>query len=347
MRSEPSPNKQNDPRKHHYVPVFYQLGFTELDGLFWVYDRRARTYKRLHPRVVCCEKDLYSIRPENAAADRRVESLFLSHVDGIGSRAFSRIQVGKTPTRDVAEAISLFTALQFVRLPSVGKVVAAMHERSADELMRISFASVERATQVLERYARETGTALNTSPESMVEAVRGKHVQAVATEMPFLHNMLEQVVPIGKMIMELGWEMLVAPLETSFITCDSPVVIVPRKGEKVVGFKVPGAAKYFPLSRQLCLRLGDPIPSFLYRNVDDETVRTINQNVAANSERFIMGPARVQLEDIVSSSGSTDADASPRFTFETVEADADSSLQKMTFHARRSFYPTDGSMHGP
>jgi hypothetical protein len=323
------------------------MHFTDSGALLWVYDRNARTYKRLHPRVVCSEKDLYSIRPENAARDRRVETLFLSQVDGMGASAFSQIQVGKTPTREVAEAISFFTALQFVRLPSVGKAVSAMHEKSADELMRISFANVERATQVLERYARETGKSLSASPESMVEAVQGKHVKAVATEMPFLHNMLEQVVPLGKVIMELGWEILVASSQTGFITCDSPVVIVPRKGDRDAGFKVPGAAKYFPLTRQLCLRLGDPIPSFLYRNVDNEAVRIINQNIAANSERFIMGPTQVQLEDIVSSSGSVDVDPSPRFTVATVEADRDSSLQKMTFHARRCFYPKDGSLHGP
>jgi hypothetical protein len=31
--------KSGDPRKHHYVPVFYQEGFANDAGLLWVYDR--------------------------------------------------------------------------------------------------------------------------------------------------------------------------------------------------------------------------------------------------------------------------------------------------------------------
>jgi hypothetical protein len=38
-------------RKHHFVPVFYQKGFADRDGLLWVYDRKLRTFKRLHPSI--------------------------------------------------------------------------------------------------------------------------------------------------------------------------------------------------------------------------------------------------------------------------------------------------------
>ena len=57
----------------------------------------------------------------------------------------------------------------------------------------------------------------------------------------------------------------------------------------------------------------------------------INFNIAANSERFIMGPDKAQLVSVVLKSESVEEDTTPRFTVEAVEQDADSSLQKMTF----------------
>ena len=38
---------ENPPKKHHYVPVFYQRYFTNDKGLLWVYDRKLKTYNAL------------------------------------------------------------------------------------------------------------------------------------------------------------------------------------------------------------------------------------------------------------------------------------------------------------
>jgi uncharacterized protein DUF4238 len=140
---------------------------------------------------------------------------------------------------------------------------------------------------------------------------------------------------------------LVASDETGFIISDCPVVVVPPKGSDQVGFLVPGSAKYFPLSRHLCLRLGEPGTSRKHRRMDKEAVRIVNQNIAANSERFIMGPPRVQLENIVSRSGSAKMESTPRFTLATVESDEDGALQKLSAQPRRYFYPKNGAPCAP
>jgi hypothetical protein len=41
----------SEPRKHHYIPVFYQTHFTNPEGMLWVYDRLLHTYKELSPKV--------------------------------------------------------------------------------------------------------------------------------------------------------------------------------------------------------------------------------------------------------------------------------------------------------
>jgi hypothetical protein len=337
--------KAKDPRKHHYVPVFYQSNFTK-DGLLWVYDRKRETYKQLHPRIICFEKDLYAVKPENRPPDMQVESKILRLVDSLGSRGIRDFLVGR-PNNEAEYAVAFFMAFQWCRVPAMSRDIRTTYAQLIEELSRITFANVDRAKAIMERHERDTGQALQVTPESMVEAVQGKQFQIVATETAFLTNMMDQAMSLTKVLVGLDWEVLVACEETGFIISDCPVVVVPPKGSDQVGFLVPGSAKYLPLSRHLCLRLGEPGKSRKHRKIDKEVVRIVNQNVAANSERFIMGPSRVQLENIVSRSGSATIESTPRFTVETVESDEDSALQKISSQPRRYFYPKNGAPSAP
>ena len=144
-----------------------------------------------------------------------------------------------------------------------------------------------------------------------------------------------------------AWEILEAADGTGFIFCDCPVVVVPPKCSEQVGFAVPGSAKYFPLSRRLCVRLGEPGRKRSFRKLSKEEVRIVNHNIAANSERFIMSASKAQLENIVERSGCADMENTPRFICETVEADDDGALQKLSAQPRRYFYPKNGSLQAP
>ena len=181
------------------------------------------------------------------------------------------------------------------------------------------------------------------SAESMVEAVRSGSIEAVATEVGFLRHIFSQAESLSHVIEGLHWQILMAPSGTGFVICDSPVVVVPPRGSSSVGFLVPGVITYFPLSRVRCLRLVYGDRSISYRKISKETLQIINYNIAANSDRFIMGPDKAQLVSIVSRSESDREEAKPRFTVETVEQGDDGSLQKLTFQPRRYFYINGGA----
>ncbi len=334
------------PRKHHYVPVFYQSNFINDGGLLWVYDRKTGAYKELHPRVICFEKDLYAVTPENKPWDMQVESKVLGVVDSLGVKGIRAFQIGR-PNSEAEQAVALFMAFQWLRVPSISRDVRATYATAMEELSRITFANVERANSVMDKYARETGEQINVTPESMVEAVQGKHLTFVATEVSFLTNMMEQAVDLAKLLTHLDWEVLVASEDTGFVICDCPVVIVPPKGSDQVGFLVTGSANYLPLSRHLCLRLGEPGRTRKHRRVDKESVRIVNLNIAANSERFIIGPSRVQVENVVSRSGCEEMESTPRMIMETVESDEDGALQKLSMQPRRYFYRKNGAQSAP
>ena len=112
-------------------------------------------------------------------------------------------------------------------------------------------------------------------------------------------------------------------------------------GPNTIGLGIPGSVKYFPLTRKLCLRMGDPDYEFSYVNSSKEDVRVINQNIAVNSERFIMGAEKAQLEHVIARSGTSQQCPVPRVVVEAVETDMDSAVYQLSFwpHGRKFFYP--------
>jgi hypothetical protein len=279
-------------------------------GLLWVYDRKQKTYKELHPLVICFERDFYAVKPEDEPRHARIETEVLRWVDALGFQGIRDFRIGR-PNRDADQEVAFFIAFQWTRVPAFSRDVRITYAKGIEELARISFANVERAKTIMENYARDTGEAIKLTPESMVEWVREKRFQITATETAFFTQMVEQAVSLKDVLLHLDWELLIAAKDTGFIICDCPVVVVPPNGSNEVGFLVPGSTKYFPLSRRLCLRLGDLGTKRSVRRIGKEDVRIINHNLAANSERFIMGPSRVQLESIVSRSGCAEMEAIP------------------------------------
>jgi Protein of unknown function (DUF4238) len=301
-----------EPRKRHYVPVFYQKHFSNSKELLWVYDRREKTHKELHPLSVCFQSDMYTLKSKDAPWDRRVESKVLSFVDGMGSRAIRDLLSGNSSS-EVIHTIAYFTGVQFYRLPWFARDISAAYVSGAEEMMRLMAVDAGRMQSIMDRYARKTGEPINVSAESMVEAIRGNQIGVVATERPFLTHIFSQAESLTKLIETLNWQILEAPRESGFVICDNPVTVVPSVASKHMGFLVPGTVAYYPLARQHCLRLSG-VRSSARRRVSKEKVQIIIFNIAANSERFIMGPDKAQLMSVVTRSGSIELDSKPRHT---------------------------------
>lgn len=327
----------SEARKHHYVSVFYQQNFVNPKGLLWVYDRRLKRCKELHPRSVCFEKEFYTLKRTDAPWERRVETECFNLIDGMASSAIREV-LSHSPTRETIRGVAYFMAVQMHRTPTFARTISKMYESSAEEVMRLITVNVGRTQSVLDRYSRETGKSMNVSAESLVKAVREHRIRPVATEVPFLRHIFTQAEDISKIIEQLDWQVLIAPQNAGFITCDNPAAVVPPEGCTTVGLLVPSTVTYFPLGRQYCLRLSGSDHSFGYRKIRKETAQLINRNIATNSERFVMGPEKAQLMSTIKHSGSVEEDSRPHFTVETLNADDHGSFQQLTHHPTRYFY---------
>jgi hypothetical protein len=337
----------NEPRTHHYVPVVYQKRFANEGGLLWVYDRVKRLFDERHPNVICCENDLYAVKPESAPKDQRLESVALAQVDGdcaTGIRTLISPLCGLPSSHYVSSLISYFVGLQYSRLPSMREFVTTMWERGTEEMMRLTAVNEGRMQSVINQYERDTGDKITVSAKTMVESINRGGVKVVVSETPFLKYVFKTATLVADTIIRASWEVIRAPTGAGFVLCDTPVAVVPAQGVRQVGFLVPGTVTYVPLSRGACLRVSNPrrYQRLRYRDVTNETVSLINQNIAANSVRFIMGPEKQDLEIVVALSRCEAPYATPRVTFQRQAQSDTGSFETATVNPRNYFYLPDG-----
>lgn len=331
---------RNGPRRHHYVAQFHQKHFADNDGRLWVYDRRERRYRKIHPLNICCEKELYTIDPEGRR-NRYVEQEWLSRVDGDAASALRQFETGVLLDDEWKESFSVFMAQQITRGPAFRNLTFDNFRLMREQFLRIGLTDVVRARQLLENYrgATRDPAAERVTAEQLVEDVAQGRVPVTVGNESFLIQMVRQVESLARWIVGFDWEVVQSPAETGFILSDYPFVLVPPSGRPdAFGLGFPGTTKYFPLTRRLCLRMKDPGYAFSYRRVDKHAVRIINQNLAVNSERFIMGPSREQLEHVVSRSGTQAMPVLPRTMSHVVETDRDRGLIGFTFWPNRIYF---------
>jgi hypothetical protein len=335
----------NEPRKHHYVPVVHQKRFVNEQGLLWVYDRVKKSFAERHPSVICCEKDLYAVKPQDAPKDQRLESVALAQADGdcaLGIRTLISPLTG-LPGHYVRSLVATFVGLQYSRLPSMREYVTTVWERGVKETMRLTAVNEGRMQSVIDSYERDTGDKVEVSAKTMVDVIQRDGLKIEVNEMPFLRYVFRMAQIIADSVMGVSWQVLRAPAETGFVLCDAPVVVVPPQGVRQVGFEVPGTIIYVPLGREACLRMSRPkLYRLQYRDVDRHVVELINQNIAANSDRFIMGAAKQQIEATVALSRCEAPYATPRATFQRRAQNDDGSVDLGTMSPRNYFYLPDG-----
>jgi hypothetical protein len=330
---------KGEPRQHHYVPVFYQKHFADAEGLVWVYDRKSKVYKHLHPKVVCSANDFYTIFSKDGGQIRTVESEFMAPLDQIASVALNKIAAGQWSSPEIVEAVSGLIGVQRTRTPSFRRAVSALIGANLEQYIRIGFSDVERARQLIANYEKGTGEKMGPIAEELVEVVRSGGISVEATETGFLSLMTGAARDLAEVVNRVRWCVLEAPAKTGFITCDDPFVTVPPPSNKDngVGIALPGSKSYFPLTRRFCLEV-EPLPHTVTgRKTGAHGTRLINKNIAANSDRFILGPDESQLRAIVNSSGSAEMD-SDRMDVDVPQSDSNSASVRIQARRRRYFY---------
>ena len=126
-----------DPRRHHYVPQFYQRRFAGADGRLWVWDKAADRVFQTTPGSIAVESDFYRLHEfERLGRDPFIMEKQLSEMDGQMSliteqwlgwlRAIEPRQSIEIPPPN-RNIVSRFMAVQFLRTADTRDILSAIH----------------------------------------------------------------------------------------------------------------------------------------------------------------------------------------------------------------------------
>ena len=334
----PKPSLANPPRRHHYVPQFYMKKFAGSDEYLSMYDRQTGKYASVHPKNICYVNDLYTTL-ENGQPNADMEKVWFEKIDGDAARSIRNFEDGRAPDDEQRASFAVFMGQQVMRNPDARKMATDSRQQVMDEMVRFWRKDPAILDAAIARYAESGKPVMGMNAESFLADLDNGKFRIAITEAPFIQQLVRSAKFLGEELFYLDWEILKAPESGGFITCDYPFLLIPSAGNPTeFGLRHPGTIKYFPITRSLCLRMGDAGGKFRYRDASRYEVRVINQNVAVNSERFILGRDRDHLQVIISRSGTGTVDAVPRHSLLRLPQSDLETVFGVQFWPRRNFY---------
>ncbi|MDD2901780.1 MAG: DUF4238 domain-containing protein [Syntrophales bacterium] len=289
------------PKRHHYLPKFYLEYFCK-DGNLCVFDRKTKEFRNQTPVNTALKSNYYSFKDSEGKKLTDIEQL-LSQIEGNAKNVFEKAINNEDITAEEKEHPSLFIAFMMNRVPDFEKSVNKVYEHTIKSTLKMIYSDEKRVQTTLDEFEKEHGEKLGLSAEELVEFHKGDNIKVIIDRIKSLQLMIDISFKIFHFFTQMDWLFLHAPQETSFITSDNPVVLVPPedfpKGPYGIGILFKGVRKLFPISQTTCLIMLDHGDLLAHHKTDKQTVRNINLNVALYTERFLIGRDELLIKNIV------------------------------------------------
>jgi hypothetical protein len=286
-----------NPKRHHYVPESYLLGFTKErteKGVLFVYDIEKQEIRPQLPKDTCVQGYYNAVELADGSRSFELESA-LATIEGRAVPVIQKIDTGEALSPQERDTLSIYIALQKRRVPDFESDVGQMTEKTMKAMLGIAFESEERAKQMLEEYEKDTGAPLGLSAKEMMEFIAKDKYRIETGRNESLRVMMNLAEGVAKRFMGMDWMFLHSPPGSAFVTSDNPFHIIPPSNLEEMpiwmsyGYATLGAKKLIPLSMSVGLVMGDPGDRIQHAAATKEIVRTFNLGIASDAYRFLIG----------------------------------------------------------
>lgn len=292
------------PKRHHYLPQSYLEGFCR-EGRLWVYDREDDEYRKQTPVNTTVQKHYYSIEGDDGKKNIEIEKM-LSKLEGDTKKVLNNVISKKLISNKDKMIMSLFIAFAWTRIPDFERIINESMKHEIKKLGDILHKDEERIKQTTERYEKDTGEKIGIEPAKLKEFWDRGAFDIVMNRNASLDMMLRVAPECARFLSLMDWVFAVAPKDYSFITTDSPLVLVPTSDEKIkkafcgsVGLLIPGVQKLFPICQEICLVIGDCGDKIQYAKYNKSLCKEINIRLAGHAKRFVIGRDKALLSSLV------------------------------------------------
>ncbi len=278
-------------KRHHYLPECYLRQFAEGDYVN-VFDRVRKEVRPQNVHNTAVVGHLYSVHRDDGSKDPRIEEM-LAEVDGIIPVLTKQLEERVPATTDLRSELAFLASLMLTRVPDYRAGVERVSEKLGRKFIERSYSSVEALRASVAEWQRDDPTA---SKEVDVEGMFRVFQTCKLKINPnvALGYMLEMIPSLAESFFSLDIVVLHAPKNCAFLTCDRPLVTVPRldsSGRAIggVGILSPGSLKYLPLSNAIAVTFADRGTSFIHADASRPVVRGVNAAITQFTDRFLIG----------------------------------------------------------
>ncbi len=310
--------KQNKPPiKQHTVTNAILKQFADLDGKFWVYDRKLNEYRRQPTDDTTVVRDFHTFTDRDGNKCYELEVAMGVHLEGKLPQIIEKIDSFIPINEEDKAYLACFAAIQKFRTTAYRKDHNEVMKNFHLSMAKMAFLNIEHAENSLRCIKNN-----KIDPKDMVGFVDKLTIDNISIpQEDHLQMMIKLSRDISDVLLCLDWAFLRAPQNTSFIISDNPFSLFAPLGShhpfEGVGMLTPKTEKALPLSPKTCLMMldiGDIVMDF---KLDRKMVRRINCRTAVQCDRFVMAKDEALLKNIVKITKINIQPRSPQFTIST------------------------------
>jgi len=291
----------NPKKKHHYIPVFYLNGFTNLNGCLWVYDKGGKGPFESSPEGIAYENHYFSFMTPEGEKDSETIENFMMQLEGESSKVVQKILAGEALTEDERITFAVFVASMAVRVPNLRNNIQSSTAEMIKRLTAFTAAHKTGFASMVEQFERETGQKIDLPVEELRQWAADPENYTVEVDQQYAVGMalslMDRFVPI---FFDMKWAFLKASGDFNFMTGDNPLYYAdpthdPRSpyGVGLFNRKIQVT---LPLSKDVCA-FGTWEGDEGYIDVGSQQVKSANRRAVIASVRFVFSDNKSEITD--------------------------------------------------
>jgi len=288
------------PVNHHYVPRSFQERFGGPNSSLFAYIFKSKKiHANAQPSRIGSVPHLYTLPNDDGSSDVKVEHFF-GVLEDRSAPIIEKVIKQDRLTEEERFWLCFFWGASFCRshhmIRSARHLIGDLQSYS----LRQRYFSLEKTRHLL---GLEPPEDPSITAEEVFKLVHSNEYEVAGDANSVLPMVLNLIPEISQFLWLSCVVVLKAPKTKSFVTGDSPVVLLPMDQWRPVGFGLPGVARVMPLSWDTCLISYSPGRGVINAIADREQVRQINLAIAGDAHEFILGKSQKLLESIVDATG--------------------------------------------
>ena len=281
-----------EPKHQHTVPKFYLEGFTDDNGVIWVYDLMNQSLRPQTPKNTAVRTKYYTGTDEQGRSILEFDDL-LSTIEGQTKPIIDKLANREELTDEEYTIFSYFLGYMMVRVPVWKGKMEAMFIEETKKVLALMYGTLDASEKTLKMHESATKTKSKIDAKTMHEFYKSGEWELKPSKNFTLGTMADVGRSLAQPFYNLEWKILHAAKKGHFLTSDNPLSILSSHdfdsdARPQGGILEPQVYKFMPLNKKACLHIGyEQNFSISHEIISRKLMRIVNSTVVQNSERFL------------------------------------------------------------